>query len=372
MRRVPLLLAFVALLVLAFGQVLALVPTPAPVVPATPTPVPQHVVTNNPKLGVHTRLTDEEHPERIMQTFEMVREMGAAWAVEYFPWSYIQADSRAHFSWTHADLVVDAAAVQGVTLVARLDGVPGWARPPGTTWRYLDPDHYADYAAFVAAFVARYHDKVRYIILWNEPNLSSEWGVRPPDPVAFTALLRAGYAAAKGADPTITVLMGGLASVPWSSESAMQDSKFLQGVYDAGGGAAFDMLALHPYGYNNSPTAPAVDSEQGMNFARATVLREVMVRNGDAAKGAMITEAGWNDSPRWIWSVRPAQRIAYTLAAYEQAQRDWPWCVAVAVWAFRLPAPAYTYMDGYTFVTPDFIPKPIYYEVQKYATGAEK
>jgi hypothetical protein len=38
----------------------------------------------------------------------------------------------------------------------------------------------------------------------------------------------------------------------------------------------------------------------------------------------------------------------------------------------RLPRPAYTYFDNYTFLTPDFIPKAVYLEVQKYAFGREQ
>ncbi|MBK8049471.1 MAG: hypothetical protein IPK16_21555 [Anaerolineales bacterium] len=40
---------------------------------------PQQVVhTMNPKVGVHTRLTDEVEPWKIKHTLELVREMGGA------------------------------------------------------------------------------------------------------------------------------------------------------------------------------------------------------------------------------------------------------------------------------------------------------
>src|SRR5450756_2349664 len=39
----------------------------------------QHVLTLNPKLGVHTRLTDEVEPWKVQRSFEMVRELGAPW-----------------------------------------------------------------------------------------------------------------------------------------------------------------------------------------------------------------------------------------------------------------------------------------------------
>ncbi len=84
---------------------------------------------------------------------------------------------------------------------------------------------------------------------------------------------------------------------------------------------------------------------------------------------------GWTPAfprlKRWTRAVKPAQRIGYTLRAYELAQ-GWDWCQAVVLWAFRYPWAAQSYLDYFTFVTPDFEPKPIYLEVQKYARGDEK
>ena len=96
-----------------------------------------------------------------------------------------------------------------------------------------------------------------------------------------------------------------------------------------------------------------------------------MVANGDEAKPAIITEAGWNDHPRWTRAVRPGQRITNTLRAYEIAENEWPWLQAICFWVFRFPWDAKSYQDYYTFVRTDFEPKPIYTEVQRYAAGEE-
>ena len=69
-------------------------------------------------------------------------------------------------------------------------------------------------------------------------------------------------------------------------------------------------------------------------------------------------------------AVKPYQRIQYTIDAYKLAS-TWDWCRAVTLWMSRLPAPANTYFDNYTFLTPDFIPKAIYLEVQRYAHGGQ-
>jgi hypothetical protein len=67
--------------------------------------------------------------------------------------------------------------------------------------------------------------------------------------------------------------------------------------------------------------------------------------------------------------VRPAQRILYTLRAYDIAQAEWPWLEAVCLWALRFPWDQNSYQDYFTFVRTDFEPKPIYWEVQRYTRG---
>jgi len=327
----------------------------------------QTVVTTNPKIGVHTRLTDEVEPKKIKRTLSMVREMGASWVVEYFPWAYSEP-SPGHFDWTHADLVVDHAQHQGLTLIARLDLVPVWARPQASTPRYLDEDHFEAYAQFVGAFVNHFRGRVGHIIIWNEPNLSFEWGYRPVDPAAYVRLLRLAYARAKAADPQVQVLAAGLAPtlLPPDSPDGLNDLLYLQRMYAAGAAGSFDALAAHAYGWKFPPdAAPAPDT---INFRRVELLRDIMVRNGDASKPILITEGGWNDHPRWTKAVRPAQRAAYTVAAYELA-RNWSWCEAVALWAFRFPWQSYTFQDYFAFVDVDFVPRLIYEEVRRYALG---
>jgi GH35 family endo-1,4-beta-xylanase len=361
-----LLLAAAGLGLLALGFVPRF-PIARPPATPTPTPGPVMVTPTNPKIGLHTRLTDEPDSADIRREFRMLREMGGSWAVEFFPWPYIQPSDRLRFDWSHADKVADAAHAEGVTLLARLDGVPDWARPANTTWRYLDAGHYADYGDFVYAFVAHFKGRISHYIIWNEPNTAAEWGQRPPDPAAYTALLKLAYARAKQADPSCVVLLAGLAPnlEHEGSPTAMNDLIFLDRLYDAGAAPYFDGVAAHSYGLQAPPDAPSAPN--ALNFARVEQIHLVMQRRGDGGKPVFITEGGWNDSPRWSFAVKPYQRAEYTVRAYRKAQEDWPWVKAVCLWASRLPRPAYTYFDNYTFLTSDFIPKAVYLEVQKYA-----
>lgn len=344
--------------------IVALAAPPQPLVILGP---PQTVHTINPKMGMHTRLTDEVEPWKIKRTLQMVRELGAPWIVEYFPWAYHEP-TPGRFDWAHADLVVDHARAQGLTVIARLGFVPTWARPKATTFLFLDEAHYADFGRYVYEFVRHFQGRIHYLIIWNEPNLALEWGYRPVDAAAYTELLKISYTQAKAADPDVQVLGGALAPTltPVGSAYGLDDLIYLQQMYDAGAARYFDILAAHAYGWvfaANDPPARDV-----VNFRRVELLRAVMVRNGDSAKKIIITEAGWNDHPRWTKAVRPAQRIEDTLAAFKLAAQ-WDWLQALCLWAFRYPAPTRSYQDYFTFVASDFVPKPIYLELQRYAEG---
>ena len=366
--RRPLLLGLISLVLLSLSLATAvqLARRQGARVPLGPQ---QAVQTINPKLGIHTRLTDEVEPWKIKRTLQMVRELGSPWVVEYFPWAYIE-EQPGRYNWAHADLVVDHAARQGLTLIARLGYAPQWARPKDTSPLYLQEEHFADFARFAATFVARYGAKVQYVIIWNEPNLALEWGYQPPDPVKYTKMLQAVYGAVKEANPQVQVLAGALAPTlaPPGSEAGVNDLYFLQAMYDAGAAAHFDILAAHAYGWHFAPDDPA--DPEVINFRRVELLRAIMERNGDGAKQVMITEGGWNDHPRWTRAVRPSQRIAYTIRAYTIAQEEWPWLSAACLWVFRFPWEQKSYQDYFTFVQTDFEPKPIYLEVQRYAQGS--
>jgi hypothetical protein len=326
---------------------------------------PQPVRTSHAMVGVHTRLTDEVEEWKIQRTLQLVREMGARWIVEFFPWAYYQGEDGG-IAWSHPDMVVDHAVAQGLTVIARIGLTPGWARPEGTSLNYLDENGYEAFARFAAAFAAHYRGRVNHIIVGNEPNLSFEWGYRQTTPDDYVNLLRVVYPAVKQANPDAILLGGALAPTleeegsPWG----MNDLAYLESMYRAGGAPFFDALAVHSYGLTFPPES---EPEPGiLNFRRVELLRAIMVSNEDGDTPMYITETGWNDHPRWTRGVSPGQRIAYTLEAVRYAEAQWPYVEMAAIWAFRYPAPTKGYMDYYTLVTPEFIIKPIYEEIKAF------
>lgn len=315
-------------------------------------------------LGVHTRLTDEAEPAKIRRTLELVRAMGGGWVVEYFPWAYHEP-SPGRYEWDHVDQVVGDAERLGLRLFARVDLIPAWARPPETSPKLLEPARFDDYVNFLRVFAARYRGRIDGLIVGNEPNLAFEWGFRAVEPAEYAELLRRAYPAVKQVAPELAIVAAGLAPTTEQSEQALDELVYLERLYELGAGDYFDALAGHAYGWREPPEAPP--DPHKVNFRRLELQRAIMERHGDQAKPILITEAGWNDHPRWTKAVRPSERIAYTIRALDFATQRWPWARSICLWAFRLPTLAHNYNDYYTLVTPDFDVKPIYEAVQRWS-----
>jgi hypothetical protein len=330
------------------------------------------VETQQPHLCVHTRLMEEVDEWKVQRTLELVREMGSPTIVEFFPWAYMEP-VRGVYDWESADRIVKHAQNQGIRIIARMGLVPAWARPDEdeqrSTLNALPQESFPAFAAFVAAFAARYAGQVDRLIIWNEPNLSFEWGYRPVNAAEYVDMLRVVYGAAHAANRAVVILAAPLAPTlePPGSSAGLDDLLYLEALYEAGLADVSDAIAVHTYGFTapaDEPPAPDV-----LNFRRAELLRAIMTRSGDSDAPVYITETGWNDHPRWTKAVTPSQRIAYTLDSLAYTQREWPWVETLCIWVMRFPAPTYSYPDDFTLVTPDFQLKPIYYALQAYARG---
>jgi len=301
----------------------------------------------------------------------MVREMGANTIVEFFPWAYIESEEGV-FNWSQVDRIVKHAEQQGVQIIARFGLVPGWARPDDTTLNYIPDDAFDDFATFAARFAERYAGRIDHYIIWNEPNLAFEWGFQPPDPARYVKMLETVYAPIHAANPDAVVLAGALAPTlePPGSPHGLDDVIFLSEMYAAGAADYLDAMAVHTYGFTHTASDPP--AEDRLNFRRAELLFDVMAQYGDADLPIYITESGWNDSPRWTRGVRPSQRVAYTIDAYQWSTTNWPQVEQLCLWLLRYPRPQGNYRDNFTLITPEFQRKPIYYAVQAYSQDTEQ
>jgi hypothetical protein len=177
-------------------------------------PVTPIAWTDVPQIGVNAfNLQFEPDVADVTRTLELARDMGARFVRIQMPWDDVEIHGKGDFvdrrnpdrvrsSWEKYDIIVQEAQRLGLELIVRIDRAPVWARPSDNADPRFQaglaehasstgpPENYADYADFVAAVAARYRGQVRFIQIWNEPNLAYEWSWRTPEPERFVELLR--------------------------------------------------------------------------------------------------------------------------------------------------------------------------------------
>jgi hypothetical protein len=389
----------------------------------TPTdaPIPW---TDVPQIGVNAyNVQFEPDAANVTRTLELARGVGAHFVRIQMPWDDVEIHGKGDFvdrrnpeqvrsSWEKYDFIVAEAQRLGLELIVRIDRAPQWARPnddadPRFQAGLLEnanstgpPENYADYADFVAAVAARYRGQVRFIQIWNEPNLAYEWSWRIPEPERFVELLRAAAVAARAANPEVVVLFPSLSPTDGKEPriAPMSELEYLDRVYRAGGAPYFDIMSAQAYGLGQPPdenryirlrwrpNAPFHDLDRPIDtridVSRVVLLREVMERHGDGAKAVWISEFGYNSAPdripepaRSTWGppVSEEMKGVYLVGQLERARREWPWIGVMNVWflrwgGYREPDPADP-TPYFALVDRNFQPLPAYESIRAYAAN---
>ncbi len=306
------------------------------------------------------------------KTVQMAAEAGIGWAKQHFPWEDIEP-APSQYRWEKYDQIVDLYRRYGLEVIARLDRPPDWTRQDNR-FKERPPDDFNDYGEFVYQFVRHFRGRVRYLQIWNEPNLFQEWGAQPADPEAYTKLLAIAYRRAKEADPNVYILSAPLAITTEEVEfrGNMSDLTFLERMYQAGARDYFDILSANAFGMDRPPWDPP--SPEVLNFRRVELQRRIMERYGDGNKPVWFNEYGWNAAPpgfppeKLIWQrVSEEQQAAWTVEGIRWARKRWPWAGVFNIWYFRQIGNLSPQDPDYYFrmVDVDFAPRPVYYAVQQ-------
>ncbi|MDI7268631.1 MAG: hypothetical protein QME96_11620 [Myxococcota bacterium] len=228
------------------------------------------------------------------------------------------------------DRDIAAALASGVNVMMNLDVAP----EPWSSYRVSGswlPTNETAYRAFVEATVRRYPG-VRVWQVGNEPNAETtpeQAGLPDPGPAVreladFAALQRITYEAAKSADPSVLVALGGTVEIVPDRRDDYHDR-----VLEALGGCCVDIFDFHLYGdpvggMLAPPPNPRLPGYQDIETAAAD-FRDRLDERGFARTRLWITETA---SPSGTYRFGPL-----TLTATESQQaRDLPkrWVVALA------------------------------------------
>lgn len=323
-------------------------------------------VMSSPDYGVQVFLFwREEVADRDLQ---LVEDAGLRWVKQEFAWRELEGHAKGVWQWDTTDRIMNQIEAHNLKVIVRLGAQPAWAAD--VNWPNISPpDDLQDFYDYVYAVASRYKGRVEAYQIWNEPNLAREWGNKPPDPAGYVEMLKVGYRAVKAADPQAIVISAGLAPTTRNDTEAMPDVYFLQGMYNAGAAPYFDALGVHAAGFKSPPEIdPArVAADPALNngdsaveelrrvysFRHVEDMREIMVRNGDAAKKIVILEFGWTIDPRpespYHWhAVTPEQQDKYLQRAFAYARANWqPWIGVMSV--IYLPDPHWTMDDEQTY-----------------------
>lgn len=337
--------------------------------------------------GMNTFLQQEVLPEVRQESLQKLSEAGFVFIRQQFPWEDIEIHGKDDFldtrndptgvdAWVKYDNIVDLAMENGIKIIARLDNPPAWTRVmTDTIGTHAPPDSLEDYGDFVEAVATRYRDKITYYQLWNEPNIYPEWGEQNVDPEAYTELLCEGYRRVKEASPEAVVLAGALSPTVALDGRDLNDLVFLQRMYRAGAGDCFDILSAQGYGLWSGPTDKRLRPTV-INYPHVILLRDVMVKYGDAQKPIWISEMGWNTVPEDLdepyGRVDAEQQGRYAVQAFERARTEWPWVGVINYWFFKRASDAEIGQPWYYFrlLEPDFSATEAWHTLTEYTSSS--
>ncbi len=240
---------------------------------------------------------------------------------------------------------MEAVERRDLELVARLGEVPLWAQGEvgdTTPEEPIDvpPADLSDWANYCGTLAERYRGRIRAYQIWNEPNLTREWGNRPPNAAGYVELLRACSRAIRAADPDAILISAAPAPTGSHDNIAQRDDIYLDRMYKAGFADYIDVVGAHAPGFAEPWYGPDDAERDGKGrwatFRRVEDLRKIMIANGDAARQMAILETGWTTDqvhPEYAWyAVSEAEQAENLVAAYRYAAEHWrPWVGLMSV-----------------------------------------
>jgi hypothetical protein len=282
---------------------------------------------------------------------------GAKWIRIDINWAQVQPNGPQSYDWSAIDSTIRGAEADGTNVLGVLVYSPAWARPAGTLM--TSAPNAAEYGTFARAAAAHYGPMgVHAYEIWNEENTTAGW-TPAPAPLVYADLLKAAYPAIHAADPSATVITGGL-SPATTTQTSYSPTDFLRSIYAAGAGGDFDAVGAHPYCWPAQPGDPRTWSAWYQMYGTSVSLRSVMVANGDGSKRIWATEFGAPTGGPAGTFVTEAQQAQAVTTAY-QLWSTYSWAGPLFVFQGRdqgTDTSSYYNFFGLTSYTG--VPKPAY------------
>ena len=219
----------------------------------------------------------------VAQDFALFKELGVTVWRGSIGWDDYEPE-RGRFDFRWLKQFAALADSSGITLRPYLGYTPAWAAGGGKDDQVWNdpPKRIEDWRRFVTVLAGelRNHRSIRSYEIYNEENVPLWWDGTVEE---YAAVLRAGAAAVRRADPDAEVLLGGMV---WP------DPDWLKGA--CGGEGSFDVLPFHAYPETWTPESVTVETYLGPGY------REDFLELADehcGAKPVWINETGFATTP---------------------------------------------------------------------------
>ena len=277
-------------------------------------------------------------------------------------WNLVEPD-KGQRDFSHYQDLFDRCLAAGVMPLPILSYGTPWASPScSADDTACPPDDPADFGGFAGAAAALWRGRIDAYEVWNEEDLGFRFWHPAEDPAGYGDLLRAASRGIRAADPAARVVLGGLIYQPLASSGA---ERYLEDLYRArpGIGAAFDVLALHPYAVYPPHSPPDIDlpSSSEVSVQRMVArVRRVMTFYGEPPdKPIWVTEIGWpiyqamghavDEDQQARWLVRAVlsllgagvSRVYWYTLVDDETYLDFPPEGAFGLWRYDDPADGY-------------------------------
>ena len=381
-------------------------PTPAPTPAPTPRPVDdtRRVTTPAPVSSIPgprvlprgltgIGIQGEFRRSNDGQLADLVKGAGLNWVKQQIPWQEVE-NQPGVFNWGPTDRLVNTMRGKGLNILLSVVKSPDFykaeASKKGTTHgRPHSPEKLRD---FMRELAARYKGRVQAYEIWNEENLSLEWGTFSDASYSqFIQLLKNGYWGVKESDPNAIVVFG--APTPTgvvNNTIAIDDAIYLRRIFDFNNGEVFnyfDALGVHP---NGGPNAPDdwVGSARNSNakcgggwsthpsffFDRYKELYNMMAARGHSEKTVWFTEFGWATIGGPGGPAAPARgyeyaacnseadQAAFFVRAFQKVRAESSYVTHMIIWNlnFQQVVPNTDEKWAFGILRPDLSPRPAY------------
>ncbi len=359
-----------------FTPILALALLVTGLLPASTPSTSAQLYTGSPEYGAAAFVLG--NPESAPTQLALMQGAGLGWLRLDIPWRSIEPSCKNCIDWSSLDIAVQAANAAGIRVMARVDHSPEWSRMVPA--QNGPPDNIEDYADFLSVMAGRYgpsslrgRGTIHAIQVWNEPNLTREWGGAVIDrnqASQYMYMLSESHQMIKLVDPAMIVVSAGLSPTGTNDGSAQPDDVYLSWLYEDGLASFSDVIGMHGPGYGSAPEA-ALNSDPrfphpSFYFRRVEQLRGIMEAYGDGGKQAWLLEFGWTTdqiNPEYSWyAVSQEQQADYIVRAYQYARQNWsPWMGVMFIW--NIADPNWTQANEqywWSITEPDGSPRPAY------------